>query len=136
MSARWAVDEEVVATVLVAPTAVTDATPVVSTALDLRTFSPGARHELVLEARADAAGNTGGTWVVKESATSGGSYTTATTDGSLAATGAVANPTNVQRTVAVLPNPAKPWLKITFTGADASAEATVSALLVTLPRSV
>lgn len=136
MSANWAIDQKITAQVLIVPTAVTDATPVLSSALDFTTLAAGARHVLVLEARADAAGNTGGTWTVKESATSGGTYATAqSTHGSLAATGAVANPTNVQRTVSILPNPAKPFMKVTFTGADTNAEATVSAVLVSLPSS-
>lgn len=113
---------------LIAASRVTDATPVVSTALDRRTLPDGSRHMLILSAFETNVANTGGTWTVTESATSGGSYTAATLTTALVATPATAG-NDVQKT-SVTPNASKPWLKVTYTGADANAEVDVTAHLV------
>lgn len=131
MTVKWTVNDEVTC-VQVMPTArVADATPVLSTDFDVRTFRPGTKFLLILQSHETNAGNTGGTWTVTESATDGGSYTAATTDGDLTAIGAG---TDVIRAVSVLPNSAKPFVLVTFTGADANAEVDVTATLVAIPR--
>jgi len=116
------------------PATLADATPEVSTPVDLSDLEAGARHVLVLDAFETQATNTGGTWVVEESATSGGVYTTASTVGSLAATGETAGV--VRRKVSVLPNPDMPWLRVTFTGAGAETDVIVSAILLSIPRAL
>jgi hypothetical protein len=131
MTTRWTINDEVTCVQVMPASRVADATPVLSTDFDVRAYAPGSRFLLVLSSHETNAGNTGGTWTVTESATDGGEYTTATTDGSLAVTGAA---TDVQRVVAVKPNPAKPFVLVTFTGADANAEVDVTATLVVLPR--
>lgn len=125
---RWAGQGQFTVTNLVPASRVVDATPVLSAAVDLRTLPAGARHVIVMDAFETNAGNTGGTWAVTESATSGGSYTTATTSGSLAATPATAG--NAQRKVALYPNSAKPFIKVSYTGADANAEVDITANLI------
>lgn len=131
---RHAVDAEVTAVQLIPATRVVDATPVLATDIDTRTYAPGTRFLLLLEAFETNVANTGGTWTVTESATDGGSYTAADTHGSLAATGPT--PGNVQRVVSFRANPSKPFVLVTFTGADANAEVDVTATLVALPRSL
>lgn len=134
MGANWAVDQTITATGSIAATRVADATPIVSTALDTRTLAPGVRLLLVLSAFETNVANTGGTWTVTESATSGGSYTACTTHGTLAATPAAAG--NSVQYVSVLPNGAKPWIKVTYTGADANTEVDITATLLLVPRAV
>lgn len=119
---------------LVNSTRVADATPVASTAFDTSTLSPGARVLLILSAFETNTGNTGGTWSVTESATSGGEYTAASTGGSLASTPAEAG--NAIRVIDATPNPAKPWLKVTFTGADANTEVDITAVRLVVPRAL
>lgn len=131
---RHAVDTQVAATQLIASTRVVDATPVTAADIDVRTFETGTRFLLVLNAFETNVANTGGTWSVTESETDGGSYTAADTHGSLAATGAT--PGNVLRAVSFRPNPAKPFVLVTFTGADANTEVDVTATLVALPRAL
>jgi hypothetical protein len=132
MPIRHTVENEVTVTTLTPITNVGDATPVESTDFDVRTFEPGTRFLLILDAFETVETNTGGTWKVEESLTDGGSYTTATTSGSLAATGAT--PGTVRRIVSMLPNPAKPFVMVTFTGTSAAADVDISATLVALPR--
>lgn len=132
MTANWKVNEEITAVQVMPASRVADATPVLSTDFDVRTYAPGSRFLLVLNAFETNVANTGGTWTVTESATDGGSYTTATLGGSLAATPASAG-NNVQK-VAVYPNSAKPFVLVTYTGADANAEVDVSATLLVIPR--
>jgi hypothetical protein len=134
MAVKWTVNDEVTVVSLVDATRVVDATAVTGTDFDVRAYDPGSRFLLVLNAFETNVANTGGTWTVTESETDGGAYTTAQTDGSLAATGAT--PGTVQRVVSVYPNPAKPFVLVTFTGADANAEVDVAATLVVLPRTV
>lgn len=132
MTVRWAVGTEVSVSGLIPTTRVTDATPVLSTDFDARTFAPGTRFLIVLSAFETNVANTGGTWTVTESATDGGAYTACTLDRTLTATPATAG-NDVQR-VAVLPNPAKPFVLVTYTGADANAEVDITASLIALPR--
>lgn len=132
MPENWAVDQRIPATGLIAATRVVDATPVLSAALDLSTLGAGARVLLVLSAFETNVANTGGTWAVTESATSGGSYTAATTHGALVATPASAG-NNVQY-VSLLPNGAKPFVKVSYTGADANTEVDITATLLVIPR--
>lgn len=132
MTVRWAVGTEASVSGLIPTTRVTDATPVLSTDFDARTFAPGTRFLLVLSAFETNVANTGGTWTVTESATDGGAYTACTLDTALVATPATAG-NNVQKT-AVLPNPAKPFILVTYTGADANAEVDITASLIALPR--
>lgn len=133
MTANWAIHDRITATVLTNPTAVTDATPVASTDIDVRTLG-AKRLVLVLTAREDNANNTGGTWVVQESATDGGTYSACTLGGTLAATPAAAG-TDVQR-VSVLPNTAKPFVQAVFTGADAAAEVTLTVTALAVPYGI
>ena len=130
MGARQSVHEEVTVLGLIAASRVADATPVVSTALDLSAYHHH-RFLLIVAAFETNTGNTGGTWTVTESATSGGSYTAATLGGTLAATPASAG-NDVQK-VSIIPNAAKPFVKVTYTGADTNAEVDVTASLVVLP---
>jgi hypothetical protein len=134
MPIRWTVNDTVTAVNLVPATRVADATPVTGTDFDVRAYPRGSRFLLVLDAFETNVANTGGTWTVTESETDGGSYTAATTDGSLAATGAT--PGNVQRVVSVLGNPAKPFVHPVFTGADANAEVDVTAILLVIPAAL
>lgn len=117
----------------IAASRVADATPVVSTAVNRSVDTPGTRYLLVLAAFETNTANTGGVWTVTESATSGGSYTAATTS-TIAATPAEAG-NNVQ-TVDVQPNASKPWLKVTYTGADANAEVDITATLIRVPQAI
>jgi hypothetical protein len=132
VNVRHAVDAEVTVQQLIPSTRVTDATPVTHTDVDVRTFKHETRFLLLLEAFETNVANTGGTWSVTESETDGGAYTAADTHGSLAATGAT--PGNVQRVVSFRANPAKPFVLVTFTGADANAEVDITATLVALPN--
>lgn len=131
MVVRWTVNDTITAVTCVPITNVGDATPVTSTDFDVRDYAPGSRFLLVLDAFETVETNTGGTWKVEESATDGGSYSTATTDGSLAATGATEG--TVRRMVSLLPNPAKPFVMLTFTGASAAADVDISATLLVVP---
>ncbi len=132
MPVRTDVNAQVTTVQVMPATRVADATPVLSTDFDVRDYPPGSRFLLVLNAFETNTGNTGGTWTVTESATDGGSYSTAATTGSLAATPATAG--NAVRTVSVAPNKAKPFVLVTYTGADANAEVDITATLLVLPR--
>lgn len=131
MAINWTLNDEYTVVQVLPASRVADATPVLSTDFDVRAYAPGSKFVLVLASHETNAGNTGGTWTVTESATDGGSYTTATTDGSLAAIG---TGTDVLRVVSVYPNPAKPFVLVTFTGADANAEVDITATLIVVPR--
>ena len=133
MTANWAVHESLTTISLLAPAAVTDATPVETADFDVRSY-PGDRFMIVLTATETNAGNTGGVWTVVESATDGGTYTACTLGGTLAATPASAG-TNVQR-VSVLPNSGKPFVHAVFTGADAAAEVSLTAHLIVVPTNI
>jgi hypothetical protein len=133
MTANWTLNNDLTVVQIMPTARVADATPVLSTDFDVRSYAHGSRFLVVLQSHETNAGNTGGTWTVTESATDGGSYTAATTDGVLTAIGAG---TDVIRSVAVYPNPAKPFVLVTFTGADANAEVDVTATLVVVPAVV
>lgn len=91
----------------------TSSTPIVSSAIDRRTY-PRMRCLVAISNKADAT-STGVTPTVTESATSGGSYAAATTTGTFAATTAAA-----EQFVAVKWNAAKPFIKVTATPAGGS----------------
>lgn len=113
-------------------TRIIDATVATGADIDTRAYDPGSRFLLILDAFETDVTNTGGTWTVTESETDGGTYTAATTSGSLTATGAT--PGNVQRVVSFLPNPAKPFVHPVFTPADASCDVDVTANFVVVDR--
>lgn len=125
---KWAGHDDFTVTNMIPASRVIDASAVLSAALDLRGLHAGSRHVVVMDAFETNVANTGGTWAVLESDASGGTYTAATTSGSLAVTGAV--PGNVQRKVSIYPNAAKPFIKVRFTGADAAAEVDVTASVI------
>src|SRR3954467_4021133 len=68
---------------LIRHTRSTSTTPVVSTVggFDLRTYRHAARFLLILSAFETNVANTGGTWAVEDSATSGGTYAAVTGGG-------------------------------------------------------
>lgn len=133
MTANWAIHEGTQVVSLLAPTAVGDDTPVDAADFSVNSY-PGRRLLLVLTATETNAANTGGDWAVEESATDGGTYTDAVIGGSLAATPAAAG-TNVQ-TVSVYPNPAKPYVKVSFTGASADTDVSITAHLLAIPTNI
>ena len=104
--------------VAIVPTAYTDDTPILSSAIDLSTAHPRAR--ILVVGAMDTSAH-GGAFTVTECATSGGSYTAATTTSTDALTADGAQLVTVKR------NLAKPFIKVTFTGDDASAAGTASA---------
>lgn len=130
MPVRHTVNDTVTVVNLVPATRIADGTVTTSTDFDVRAYPHGSRFLVVMDAFETDAANTGTTWTVTESETDGGVYTTATTDGSLAATGAV--PGNVQRVVSVLPNPAKPFVHCVATGA-AGTDVDLTANLIVIP---
>jgi len=134
MPANWAVDQLMTPLGVMPSTRVTDATPVLSTDFLVSDYDPGSRFLLVLSAYETSAANTGGDWTVTESATDGGSYTTATTHGTLASTPAASG--NSVQYVSVYPNVSKPYVLVTFTGADADTEVDISAMLLVIPRAI
>ncbi len=120
---------------LIRHTRVADATPIVSTVggFDTRNHPHGARFLLLLSSFETNTGNTGGTWAIEDAATSGGSYAAVATQSGDSLTVA-ADVTTVQtRRRSFLPNPARPFVRVTFTGADANAEVDVTAHAVVLP---
>ena len=133
MTVRHAVNETVTVVNLVPATRIADATVTTSTDFDVRAYDPGSRFLLILDAFETDAANTGTTWTVEESETDGVTYTTATTSGSLAATGAT--PGNVQRVVSVTPNPDKPFIHVVATG-GAGTDVDLTANLVVIPRAL
>jgi hypothetical protein len=133
MTVRWSINDEITVLNILPAFDEDGGTSKAATEFDVRTYAPGSRFLLILDVEG-AAGNTGGTWSVGESATTGGGVTAATTDGSLAATGS--STANVQRVVSLKPNPAKPFVTVLFTDADASTDAYLTAQLVVLPRTL
>jgi hypothetical protein len=112
---------------VIKPTHTTNTTPVVapsaSTGFDLTTIG---RHALLLVISTAVTSN-GVTYSVTESATTNGTYTAATTSGSLAkvtADGVLA--------VSVKRNPAKPFIRVTATGDNASTDVEWAAILLAL----
>lgn len=135
MPVNWTVNDNVSVVDLIRHTRVTDATPIVSTvgALDLRTLPHGSRLLFLLSSFETNTANTGGTWAIEDAATSGGTYAAVTTqDGDSLAV--AADLTAVQtRKRSILGNPARPFVRVTFTGADANAEVDVTAVCIVLP---
>ena len=101
----------------------TSSTEVLSTAIDTRLY-PRTQIFVVASHTADAT-STGVTVTVKESATSGGSYTTATFTGTAGAS-------NSARTVLlqVKRNLAKPFIKVSMTPAGGSGATTAQVLFI------
>lgn len=135
MTVRQAVEATTTTTQLLNATRVASGTVVNSTPVDVRTFAAGTRFLVTMTALGVNSVNTGGTWSIQESATSGGSFTAAATNGSLAATGATAAG-NVVRAVSYVPHPDRPFVLARFTPADANARVDISAVLIGLPRAM
>jgi hypothetical protein len=112
---------------LVTPVQSTNVTPVVkpsaSTGWDLSAYDRG-RFLIIITALRTAQG---ATFTVTESATTNGTYTAATTSGSLAKMTA----SGVEY-VSIARNKAKPFVRLTFTGDNAATDFTWSAVLVRL----
>lgn len=133
MTTRWTIGDEITVVNLLPAFDQDGGGTKAATEFDVRTYPPGSRFLLVLDCEG-AAGNTGGTWSVGEAATTGGEVSAAITDGSLAPTGA--STANVQRVVSLKPNPAKPFVTVLFTDADASTDAYLNVNLLVLPRAM
>jgi hypothetical protein len=132
---NWATDQQIQAVSVVPATRVTAVTPVLSSVIDPSAYAPNSRLQLVLSATGVGGGSTGGTWSITESATSGGTYAAAAgVHGSLAATTAAA--TTTVRSVSINVNPAKPFVKAVFTGADSSTATDIAATLLVVPNAV
>ena len=113
--------DAVVATAAVAYT--TSSAEVLGTAIDTTAY-PGKRIFVVFNHAADAT-STGVTLTVKESATSGGSYSAATKTGTVAAS------TSARTTVVqVARNKAKPFIKTSMTPAGGSGVISASVLFM------
>lgn len=89
------------------PTSIADTTPVLSSAIDTRTYP---RNRILVVCNL-ARTNNGVTFSVTESATSGGTYAAATTSGTLTKLSL-----DGVRYVTVQRNAAKPFIKVTATG--------------------
>lgn len=133
MPANWAVDEPLQTVSLLAAFDEDGGTSKNATEFDVRTYPAGSRFLLILDITGES-GNTGGTWSVGESATSGGGVTAATTNGSLTATGA--STANVRRVVSLKPNAAKPFVTVKFTDADAATDGRLAVTLLVVPRAM
>lgn len=134
MTANWAIDKRVAVSGKLAATRVTDATPVLTSAIDIAALGDGVRPMFILTAFETNVANTGGVWAVTESATAAGSYTAATVSTALVATPAVAG--NDVQVTTLSPNAAKPFVKVSYTGADANAEVDITVTLVAIPRGI
>lgn len=138
MPVRTEIGATIETTCLIRPTRVTDATPIVSTVGGLNCGSkpPGARYLLVLTSFETNTANTGGVFAIEASATSGGTYSALTTQGSDSLTIA-ADLTAVQvRERSFVPDPARPFVRVTFTGADANAEVDITAHVLVVRRAM
>ncbi len=135
---RHAVENRIESLCLIRPTRVVDATPAVSTVggLDLTTKDPGSRYLVIMTSFETNVANTGGVWAIEASATSGGAYTALATSGSDSLTVA-ADLTAVQvRERSFVGDPARPFVRVTFTGADAAAEVDITAHVLVIPRAM
>ncbi len=117
------------AVLAIAPTAITDTTPLVSDAIDLYPSAghgvADRPHTLRVALVAGIARTSGGvTFTVTESDASDGDYTAAETFGDLTKLSA-----DGVRIVGVTRNPAKPYLKVTATGDTGSMASTAFATL-------
>lgn len=121
----YGLEAEMMAAQIVKPTQVTNTTPVVwpsaSTGYDLRLL--GRRRPLIVINISRAA--QGVTFTVTESATTNGTYAAATTSGTLTKLTA----DGVQY-VTVKRNPAKPFIRVTATGDNASTDITAAITLI------
>ena len=114
------------------PQAIQDATPVVSAAVDLREY-PRSRVLIVASVNeVTATAHTVG-FTVTESATEGGSYTAANVSGGNLLTGLTSD---VVRSASLLPNNAKPWVKVTATGSHADVDVIVAIHFLFLSQAV
>lgn len=120
-------EDDITVTQLVAPVQTTNTTPVVkpsgSTGWDFRTYGRGRALLIITAARAA----NGITFTVTESATTNGTYTAATIGGSLPKLSA-----SGCQVITIQKNPAKPFVRLTATGDNASTDVTWSAVLVTI----
>jgi hypothetical protein len=109
------------------PQVIQDATPVLSAAIDTRTY---ARKRILLVAGYNEVTSTAHTmaFTVTESATSGGEYSASTTSGTLTATSA-----DGVQFASIKRNAAKPFLKVTATGSNADVDGIAFAALLFLP---
>jgi len=131
MSEYWRAlgfESAITAVQAIVPQAITDATPVLSAAIDTRTYP---RTRILLVGSVKETTNTAHTLTltVTESATSGGSYTAATTSGTLTAMadGGI-------QWASIKRNAAKPFIKVTATGSHADVDVVVSASVVFIGR--
>ena len=106
------------------PQAIQDDTPVLSAAIDTRSYP---RKRILLVASYNEVGATTHTmaFTVTESATSGGEYTAATTSGTLTASSA-----DVVQWASIKRNPAMPFIKITATGSHADVDGIAQAAVL------
>jgi hypothetical protein len=110
-------EADITAVQALVPQALQDATPVLSAAIDVRTY-PRCRILLVAQSH-EVTGTTHTTaFTVTECATTDGSYTAAATSGTLTASAA----TDVIRWASIKRNAAKPFIKITVTGSHADVD--------------
>lgn len=121
----YGTEADMLAENIVKPTRVQNTTPVVfpsaSTGYDLRTL--GRRHPLIVISVARTAN--GVTFTVTESATTNGTYAAATTSGTLTKMSA-----DGVEYATVKRNPAKPFIRVTATGDNASTDVTASIVIV------
>lgn len=120
-------ESKITAIQALAPQVIADATPVLSAAIDLSTAYPRARFLLVCDVKETTATLHTIDFTVTESATSGGSYTAATTSGTL--TGASSDTVVF---ASFKRNPAKPFIKVTATGSHADVDVIVSATVLAI----
>lgn len=109
------------------PQVIADSTPVLSAAIDTRDY-PGKRMLLIAENKESTATAHTIAFTVTESATSGGSYTGASTSGTLTALSA----TGVQW-AAIKKNPAMPFIKVTATGSHLDVDVICAASVLFMP---
>lgn len=129
MSDTWRVlgrEATMTPVVAIPPTVIQDATPVLSAAIDLRSYP---RSTVLLVAIYNEVGATDHTmaFTVTESATSGGTYAAATTSGTLTAATA-----DTSWVASIKRNPAKPFIKVTATGSHADVDGIAAASLLFL----
>jgi hypothetical protein len=129
MSDTWRIlgrEAKMDAVLAITPQAITDATPVLSDAIDVRLY-PG--QTILLVALYNEVGATTHTmaFTVTESATSGGSYTPSVTSGTLTATSA-----DFVQFATIARNEAMPFIKVTATGSNADVDGIAGATVLFL----
>ena len=125
MSDTWRVlggEANIDAVQAIKPQAYSDDTPILSAAIDGRSYP---RKRVLVVGNMDTTAH-GGAFTVTESATSGGTYAAATVSATDALTADGMQIMTVQR------NKAKPFMKVTFTGDDGSAAGLASACVLFL----